>query len=264
MESYRTRQDYIKHLAGDSTAALRMQRPVLNGAGLAGVVMPAGRRTNSILSRLDIVSHRGLFRALKPVELKKDQFLFQQGEKPDFVYFPETAVVSKFHILEDGRTIEVEVTGSEGALGVTSVFNSSPAINCAQVCVSGSAFKVEREVVLAEASKSPELNALLYEQIRRQLTNLSQKVICNTFHHVDQRLATWLLVLDDRCTGEYLSMTQEHIARVLGVHRPSVTYIAQELRNKRLIDYVRGRIYIRDRRGLEKVACVCYSDMHSV
>ena len=268
MESYRTRFDTKPGNGGTGVAALRIQRPGMGGPTVSsytrGSAIVGGPSGNEMLSRLDLVLHRGLFRALKPIELKKDQFLFQQGELPEFVYFPETAVISKFHILEDGRTIEVEVTGREGALGVTSVFNSTTAINCAQVCVSGSAYRVEREIVLSEARRSTELNELLYEQIRRQLTNLSQKVICNTFHHVDQRLATWLLALDDRCHGDYLSMTQEHIARVLGVHRPSVTYIAQELRNKRLIDYVRGRIYIRDRRGLEKVACVCYSEMHAI
>jgi CRP-like cAMP-binding protein len=195
--------------------------------------------------------------------LKKDQFIFQQGQKHEFVYFPESAVISKFHILEDGRTIEVEVTGREGALGVTSLFNSPNAINCAQVCIPGTAYKVESEIVLAESRSSQILNQYLCEQICRQLTNLSQKVICNTFHHVEQRLSTWLLLLDEKCKSDYLTMTQEHIARVLGVHRPSVTYIAQDLRNKKLIDYVRGRIYIRDRKGLEKLACVCYSEMHS-
>lgn len=219
--------------------------------------------SNEILAKLDPFQHKRLFRSLRPVELKKDQFIFQQGQQHEFIYFPESAVISKFHILEDGRTIEVEVTGREGALGVTSIFSSPTAINCAQVCIPGTAYKVESEIVLAESRSSQILNQYLCEQICRQLTNLSQKVICNTFHHVEQRLSSWLLLLDEKCKGDYLTMTQEHIARVLGVHRPSVTYIAQNLRNKKLIDYVRGRIYIRDRKGLEKLACVCYSEMHS-
>jgi len=219
--------------------------------------------SNHVLSQLDPMLHKRLFRSLRPVELKKDQFIYQQGQQHEFVYFPETAVVSKFHILEDGRTIEVEVTGNEGALGVTSLFNSPNAINCAQVCIPGHAYRVESDIVQSEARSSTMLNQLLCDQICRQLTNLSQKVICNTFHHVEQRLATWLLLLDEKTKADYLTMTQEHIARVLGVHRPSVTYIAQDMRNKRLIDYVRGRIYIRDRKGLEKVACVCFSEMHA-
>jgi CRP-like cAMP-binding protein len=238
--------------------------PDFSRGALIGSRILDGRPANDILAALDPARHRRVFSALKQVELKKDQYLFQQGQTPTFIYFPVTSVISKFHILEDGRTIEVELTGREGALGVNSLFSEASAINCAQVCAAGSAYKVERELLAAEVKDSPELSDLLHDQIRRQITNLSQKVICNTFHHVEQRLATWLLQLDDRCGGDYLSMTQEHIARALGVHRPSVTYIAQEMRQKGLIDYVRGRIYIRDRAGLEKLACVCFSELNSV
>jgi len=219
---------------------------------------------NRILAAIDPVEHRKLFQSLRQVDVKKEEFLYQQGQENHFVYFPETTVVSKFHILEDGRTIEVELVGNEGAIGLTSLFSSGAAINCAQVCIGGTAMRVEREIALQEARKSEVLKNLLGEQLRRQISNLSHKVICNTFHHVEQRLATWLLMLDERCEADFLSMTQEHIARVLGVHRPSVTYIAQGLRNKSLIDYVRGRIYIRDRDGLRDTACVCYDEMQNV
>ena len=270
MESFRSQEQgkYSNGTGGQRAlnASARVQPAAVNGKfslANAAVIPRAGGPSNRLLSQLDPMLHKRLFRSLRPVELKKDQFIFQQGQKHDFIYFPETAVVSKFHILEDGRTIEVEVTGNEGALGVTSLFNSPSAINCAQVCIPGTAYRVETDIVFAEAKSSSKLNQLLCEQICRQLTNLSQKVICNTFHHVEQRLSTWLLMLDEKTSGDYLTMTQEHMARVLGVHRPSVTYIAQDMRNKKLIDYVRGRIYIRDRKGLAKLACVCYSEMHA-
>lgn len=271
MESFRTLIGHGKNLTGTNGArslgeTMRVPTVTRNGRFSRGETSTATRLagpSNHILSRLDPTVHKRLFRSLRPVDLKKDQFIFQQGQKHEFVYFPESAVISKFHILEDGRTIEVEVTGNEGAVGVTSLFNSPTAINCAQVCIPGTAYRVESDIVLSEARNSSALNELVCQQICRQLTNLSQKVICNTFHHVEQRLSTWLLMLDEKCDGDYLTMTQEHIARVLGVHRPSVTYIAQEMRSKKLIDYVRGRIYIRDRKGLEKIACVCYSEMHS-
>ena len=55
-------------------------------------------------------------------------------------------------------------------------------------------------------------------------------------------------------------LTQEQIARVLGVYRPSVTCIAQSLRDAGLIDYVRGNIIILDREALRERGCGCYSE----
>jgi len=85
-------------------------------------------------------------------------------------------------------------------------------------------------------------------------------VACNAHHSVEERFSTWLLMLQDRCPVHRLKLTQEHIARVLGVYRPSVTCIAQEMRERRLIDYVRGNIVIADREGLKKRSCSCYTD----
>ena len=68
-------------------------------------------------------------------------------------------------------------------------------------------------------------------------------------------------MLQDRCPRGRLKLTQEHIARVLGVYRPSVTCIAQQLRDTGLIDYVRGNIVILDREKLKEHGCGCYSEL---
>ena len=150
--------------------------------------------------------------------------------------------------------------GSEGALGVSSAFSTSRAINCSQVCIGGKVLKINSDYLDRELSADPTLQFVLHQTITRQMKQLSQKVICNTFHSVEQRLCTWLLMLQDRCGSPSLKVTHEHVARVLGVHRPSVTCIAQGLRERGLIDYSRGRIFIRDRAGVEKDACICYGD----
>lgn len=66
-------------------------------------------------------------------------------------------------------------------------------------------------------------------------------------------------MLDDRSEKNKLVFTHDQIAFFLGVHRPSVTIIAQDLRNNGIIDYLRGRIFILDRQKLEASACECYS-----
>lgn len=200
---------------------------------------------------------------LKLTLLTKDDYLYQQDDRVDFIYFPETAVISEFQMLADGRTIEVAVTGTEGAVGISSVWSTSLAVNCAQVCVGGTAYKIETDVLERELAYSKPLQRWLHNQINSYIKQISQKVICNTHHAVEERFCTWLLMLQDRSHKSKFNLTQEYIAGVLGVYRPSVTCMAKSLREKSAIDYVRGQIFISDRQKLKKMSCACYTEIQT-
>jgi len=90
------------------------------------------------------------------------------------------------------------------------------------------------------------------------LVLMAQSVACNALHDVNQRCARWLLMTHDRVGGDTLLLTQEYLATMLGVRRPSVTEVAKALQQAGLIKYSRGRIVILDRPGLLKLACECY------
>ena len=217
--------------------------------------------TNALLQFVDPEHFLRLRQFIKRVNLAKDQYLYQQDDEIDVIYFPETAVVSEFQILEDGRTIEVGMIGNEGAVGIASAFNLCRAANCMQVCVPGNALSIPRDVFEREVMSDRRLQATLHNYINGQIRQLSQRVVCNTFHSVEQRFCSWLLTLHKRSCRDKFKLTHEHVARVLGVHRPSVTCIAQTLRDKKLIDYGRARLVICNRPGLESVACRCSADL---
>ena len=221
------------------------------------------RLVNRLLQSVDPEHFLRLRQFIKRVGLVKDQYLYQQDDRMGTIYFPESAVISEFQILEDGRTIEVGIIGSEGAVGIPSAFNSCQAANCTQVCVPGTALAIGRDVFEREVVSDPRLQLVLHNYINAQIKQLSQRVVCNTFHSVEQRFCTWLLTLQSRSHRERFRLTHEHVARVLGVHRPSVTCIAQSLRDKKLIDYGRARLVICNKAGLEKLACRCSADIHT-
>lgn len=245
---------------GNNVKPIGEVQGALGGMGRLSVVQAPEVFANRVLSALPHYVIKRLRPHIREIAVSKDDYLFQQDEIVKCIYFPETAVISEFQILEDGRTIEVAMIGSEGALGVASAFSSARAINCSQVCIAGKVLKINSDYLERELSADHTLQFALHQAIARQMKQLSQKVICNTFHSVEQRFCTWLLMLQDRCGNACLKVTHEHVARVLGVHRPSVTCIAQGLREKGNIDYSRGRIVIRDREGVEKDACICYAD----
>jgi CRP-like cAMP-binding protein len=174
------------------------------------------------------------------------------------LYFPETAIVSEFQMLPDGKTIEVAMTGREGVIGISTIFSSHLSPNWLQVSVSGKALRIDAEIFRREFYSRKSLQNSLFGYLDSYIAQISQKVICSSYHTVEERFCCWLLMLSDRCGKRSLPLTQEQIAGFLGVHRPSITLITKSLREKRLIDCRRGKIRIRDREKLEFSSCDCY------
>jgi CRP-like cAMP-binding protein len=217
--------------------------------------------SNNVLSSLPLEVFESLAGAMKRVRLEKEEFLFQPDDEPDFIYFPETAAVSEFQILEDGRMVEVAIIGREGAIGLSKLFCSARIPNCVQVSQAGSAVRVN----LADARKvirqKPEIAFYFYPFVDAYIRQISQKTVCNLYHSVRARFCTWLLMVQDRCENPVLQLTHEQIARTLGVYRPRITCIARELKKKNVISYSRGGISICDRGAIEKSACDCYQEI---
>ena len=210
---------------------------------------------------------RNIFDRIEPhlrrITVRREQFLFHQDDVLDHVYFPEKAIVSDLHLLEDGRMVEVAMTGREGAVGVFSLFYRDHMPNCVQVMQAGTILRVESKKLRELTRVFPELPKLLYTTLKGYIRQISQKAVCNTYHPIEARFCTWLLMVNDRSDRDVLRLTHEQIARTLGVYRPSVTCVALELKKKGLIDYSRGGITVLDRIGLEENACGCYAELET-
>jgi CRP-like cAMP-binding protein len=87
---------------------------------------------------------------------------------------------------------------------------------------------------------------------------VSHSAACNRAHSVEERLSRWLLMTHDRRDGDEMALTQQFLAMMLGVHRPSVNVAGATLQSAGLIKYTRGRITVTNRLGLERTACECY------
>jgi CRP-like cAMP-binding protein len=199
---------------------------------------------------------------LHTVELTTEQVLFQEEDDLDVIYFPLTAVISELRSLEDGRMVEIAVTGNEGAIGLSGVLSGSHvAHNYTQVSQAGAS----RSISAAQLERLLQSNISLRNSLGRHtdgyIRQISQKAICNMFHSVKGRLCTWLLMVQDRSGRSRMSLTHEQISRVLGVTRPSVSRMAYELRESALISYTRGGVKIRDRHSVEDAACPCYFEL---
>jgi CRP-like cAMP-binding protein len=222
------------------------------------VVAFDGLLTNKILTGLPGADFARLLPHMEPVELTCDQNLYYLGDPPEFVYFPENAVVSHLHILSDGGTIEADMVGRDGLTGLSAVFNSHPPERWTKVTIGGSALRVRAEVMRQEFALCGGVQQSLLAYASARLAQVAQRAVCNGLHSVEQRLCSWLLMIHDRAGDERLPLTHERIARHLGTRRAGITELATALRARGHISYSRGLIRVVDRQGLEACACECY------
>jgi hypothetical protein len=98
-----------------------------------------------------------------------------------------------------------------------------------------------------------------------RINHVSRRAVCNTRHHLRQRMCTWLLTLDDRMgnNGREIPLTQEAVARQMGARRAGVNEIITSLRANGAVGHSRGRINLLSRERLEQFACVCYRGFRS-
>lgn len=154
--------------------------------------------------------------------------------------------------------MEVGTVGNEGIVGVPVFLGAerSPARSFCQVA--GQAMKMRVDAFKRSLQECPELNEVVRRYVQATINQFSQSTACNHAHSVQQRMCRWLLMTHDRVGADEFHLTQEFLAQMLGVRRPSVTVAAGILQKAGLISYQRGRIRIADRAGLEAGACECY------
>ena len=141
--------------------------------------------------------------------------------------------------------------------GVSLVLGSDTMSSDAMVQVAGRGSRMDAAAFSAAIEASPALRQRMLRYVLAVLTQVSQNAACNQLHAINTRCARWLLTTHDRVTGDTYALTQEYLAMMLGVTRPSVS-AAAALQKAGLIRYSRGIITILDRGRLEAESCECY------
>jgi len=213
---------------------------------------------NKILAALPRKEFEQLAAKLKPVELKLGVTLYQPEQKIEHAYFVNSGVVSVLAALEDGATVEAGVIGPEGIAGVSVILGADSTPNQALIQAEGDALRIASKDLRIEFRKGGKLRDLLLRYTHTLFTQVAQTAACNRLHSIEQRLARWLLLTQDRVGRDEFVLTQDFLSRMLGVRRAGVSVAANTLRQAQLIDYRRGIIVVMDRKGLEKYSCECY------
>jgi CRP-like cAMP-binding protein len=215
-------------------------------------------RVNHLLASLPTQEWARCQPRLEAVEMQLGQVLHESGVPMSHVYFPGSAIVSLLYMLENGASAEIAVVGHEGLVGIALFMGGNSTPSRAVVQSAGHGWRLPASFIKDEFQRSGALTQRLLLYTQALITQMAQTAVCNRHHTLDQQLCRWLLFGLDRRQDRELVVTQVLIASMLGVRREGVTEAALNLQAAGLIRYVRGRITVLDRSGLESRSCECY------
>src|SRR6478735_7336810 len=191
---------------------------------------------NRLLLALPSRNLKRLMPELEQIRCQRGQVLMDADSSLDHVFFPDSGVVSVVAVYADGSVIEMATIGREGCTGMQAFFGAKTSSVRLLVQIPGSAAKMSRAAFARAMESMP----------------------CNGAHSLKQRLARWLLMMRDRSDEDALPITQNLLAEMLGVHRPTITNAAGELERAGLIERGRRQVNILDRQGLIEASCEYY------
>ena len=214
---------------------------------------------NHLLAGLPAAEAEAIALHAERVRPRMRQEIYAQGAVIEFAYFPQGGVFSLVTETADSGAVEVLTIGNEGMLGLPAVLGATQSPTRAICQIAGWALRVPIDRLLESATPGGVLHGRLMRYAQARMTSLARPVACNRLHTALQRYARWVLVTQDRAGADEFPITQEFLAQMLGVTRPTVSSAGQELQSAGLIHFVQGRLTVDDRAGLELVACDCYA-----
>jgi CRP-like cAMP-binding protein len=221
--------------------------------------MPSDPRPpNRLLQALPAADFEAVHPHLQVVDLTRETVLVEAGRPLSQVWLPHSGIVSLLVSLSEGQAVEVAMIGSDGIVGAAEALFDGISMTDAVVLCPGTASVLSVADLKAIAGQSVAWRNLLARHQQALLAQAQQSVACNASHSVEERLSRWLLRAHDLWNGEALPMTQELLARMLGVQRNAISIVAHTLQEAGIIRYSRGHIEITDLEALRKTSCECY------
>jgi CRP-like cAMP-binding protein len=224
----------------------------------------APHTTNALLRCLPEEDLTRLWPRFERVALKSRRVLHYPDAPMEHAYFIEQGLVSVLAHTGPGKSVEVWLIGREGFVGLPIILGQNISVHRRIVQVSGSALRIRADHLREAMDQAATLRDLLLLSIQTVLIQTSQLAGCNAHHGVEQRLARWLLMAQDRCQTEALALTHDMLSRLLGVRRATVSECIGALEEQKILGRARSLIRITARPRLETVACSCYRVIRSV
>jgi CRP-like cAMP-binding protein len=214
---------------------------------------------NLLLNRLSDEDLRVLLPYFQKVHNEIRDVIYKRDQSVSHVHFPCSCAFSVLVFMENGAAVEVGTIGNEGFTGTELLLNASDSQETCVCQVEGDSLRIAKDDFKEALDRLPALRRLAECYFQCYLALVSQSVACNRLHMIEARFARWLLITHDRLRRNEFQLTQEFLADMLGVHRPSVSLVAAAFQTASIIEYKRGHMKILNRHALEEASCECYA-----
>jgi CRP-like cAMP-binding protein len=213
---------------------------------------------NLLLASLSSADLGLLLPNLEPVVLALRYVLEKPNKRVDAVYFPESGFASVVAGQAKLAEVEVGLIGREGMTGLTIVLGNHSSPHSTYMQAAGHGRRIKTAELRKAMQESGSLQAALLRYVQVFMAQTAHTAIANARAKLDERLARWILMADDRLEGNSLPLTHEFLALMLGVRRAGVTEAIHALETRNLIQAARGQIMVLDRKGVERRAGASY------
>lgn len=213
---------------------------------------------NRLLNALDPASIAFWGDDLERVPLPFREVLAPIGSRDEWIYFVEAGLISLLSEYEPGRLIEVGMVGAEGMHDPGFILGDEEAAFLSTVQAKGYAYRISRSAFRVALDTIPAASVLLHKFARTFELQLASTASANGRALLEQRLARWLLMVQDRLHTNTFDITHEFLSQMLCTRRPSVTVALHLLEGKGHILSTRGQVEIRNRAGLIEEASGSY------
>jgi CRP-like cAMP-binding protein len=214
-------------------------------------------KSNRLLAMMETEDYTALMAAGKVVSLKFRKVIHRQDKPIDAVYFPMTCMVSLLVTTNDRPQMEMATVGREGVCGAAELLQTQGAMGLNLVQIPGEAVRIDA-ATFQRIGRRPLIEDILHRHQYALMRQILQGAACNRLHNMEERCARWLLMTHDRAAQDHFPITQEFLAHMLGVRRATVNVATGMLKKAGFIQYVRAKLTVIDRRGLESSSCDCY------
>lgn len=214
---------------------------------------------NLLLAALGDEERAHLLTLMHPVAFDRGDLLYEQDAPVTDVFFFTSGAASLLILMEDGHALEPGIIGREGMLGFPIGLGEDRSRWRSIMQVRGEALVMSRSDLSRLLRQGGDLPALLAHYAGLLITFIAQSAACAQFHSLEQRTARWLLLMQDRSSGDEFPITQDYLAFMLGANRPSETLVLNALSGRGILELNRGRIRILDRAALLRDTCECYA-----
>ena len=194
---------------------------------------------------------------LEAVDLPVRKQLENRNKAIEHVYFIEHGFASVV-ANGTGRSIEVGLIGREGMTGLAVVMGTDRSPHDTFIQAAGDAQRISAAALRSAMEQSPALHRFFLRYGHAFVIQTAQTALANGRSKIEERLARWLLMAQDRLDGDEVPLTHEFLSVMLGVRRPGVTVTLDLLEKQGLIRAKRGVVVILDRTGLRKISNGAY------